>query len=238
MISRGKLERAAESLAVIATSGAAIVVPLLYVPSLALPFTLPKEIAFEIAGVLGYAAFGFRIAGRVPTQTRVASVGVVPPRPVILGAGILVLLSVLASGIVASHTAPGAPYGFAVLCRWAALFGLVCGVAATGGTVASRVGILQAATASAAVVSAIGLLQHVELLSLRIPVISAPGSTFGNRNLGAEAVALSIPLGLGALFSARTYGNGGSSSPRWRWNVCIWRRRGRGGRGWAARRVC
>ena len=36
--------------------------------------------------------------------------------------------------------------------------------------------------------SAIGLWQHLDLTALPIPVLSAPGSTFGNRNLAAEAV--------------------------------------------------
>jgi tetratricopeptide (TPR) repeat protein len=45
-------------------------------------------------------------------------------------------------------------------------------------------------------VSLIGFLQHLQLLPLQIPIISVPGSTFGNRNIAAEAVAMSIPFGL------------------------------------------
>jgi tetratricopeptide (TPR) repeat protein len=37
---------------------------------------------------------------------------------------------------------------------------------------------------------------------LSIPVISAPGATFGNRNLAAEAVAMSLPLTVGAAAGA------------------------------------
>ncbi len=44
--------------------------------------------------------------------------------------------------------------------------------------------------------SLIGLLQHLQILPLQIPTISVPGSTFGNRNVAAEAVAMSIPFGL------------------------------------------
>ncbi len=54
-------------------------------------------------------------------------------------------------------------------------------------------------TVSAGIVSVLGLLQHVRLLPFALPVISVPGSTFGNRNIAAEAVALSIPFGLAAL---------------------------------------
>ena len=52
---------------------------------------------------------------------------------------------------------------------------------------------------SAGIVSLVGLLQHVQLLPFAIPVISVPGSTFGNHNMAAEAVALSIPFGLAAV---------------------------------------
>ena len=53
--------------------------------------------------------------------------------------------------------------------------------------------------------SLIGLLQHLRLLPLPIPTISVPGSTFGNRNVAAEAVAMAIPFGLAwlALLAAR-----------------------------------
>jgi hypothetical protein len=41
-------------------------------------------------------------------------------------------------------------------------------------------------------------LQHVELLPFSIPVISTPGSTFGNRNPAGEAIAMAVPFGLAA----------------------------------------
>src|SRR4029079_10743059 len=52
-------------------------------------------------------------------------------------------------------------------------------------------------------VSLIGLLQHIELQPLSLPVISVPGSTFGNRNMGGEAVAMAVPFAFAAIGQAR-----------------------------------
>jgi hypothetical protein len=102
---------------------------------------------------------------------------------------------VLATTLLAWAGRPrGAPYARAALGRWAALFGIAAGSAWCRRSPA-RQSLLEAVTAAAGVVSAVGLWQHLELPGLAIPVISAPGSTFGNRNLAAEAVALSLPLG-------------------------------------------
>jgi O-antigen ligase len=64
--------------------------------------------------------------------------------------------------------------------------------------------VLETITVAAAVVAAIGLLQHLELAPLSIPVISRPGSTFGNRNLAADVMAMALPLGVGAVAGAQT----------------------------------
>src|SRR5262249_39577328 len=40
---------------------------------------------------------------------------------------------------------------------------------------------------------------HLQLLPFTLPVISVPGSTFGNRNMAGEAVALALPFGFALL---------------------------------------
>ena len=51
----------ARTLCIVATSGAAVVVLLGYVPALAAPFSLPKEVAFELAGALAFAGFALAL---------------------------------------------------------------------------------------------------------------------------------------------------------------------------------
>lgn len=206
---------AARVLSTAATCGAGVLVPLLYAPALATPFTGPKEAIFQIAAALGFGAFLLKSAAVGGSrQTGAAGTGqgagpaavtsfIVPSRgsPIALGL-FLVLGSGALSAAIASRTPPGAPYALAASMRWVALFGLACGVAASGGGSATRAGLFQAVTASAAIVSVVGLLQHLDRFALPIPVISTPGSTFGNRNLAGEAIALSLPFGFGALFVA------------------------------------
>jgi O-antigen ligase len=206
VIARFDADRVAHGLAVAATTGAAVVVPLLYVPPLASPFTLPKEIAFEIAAALGFCAFVLRSpAGRDRLARKNPQPDQTSTRPM-AWAMALVLAGATISAVTAASTPTGAPYALAALGRWAAWFGLACGAAVAAEDAPSRANLLQAVSASAAFVSVIGLLQHVDLFPLPIPVISMPGSTFGNRNLAGEAVALALPLGLGAVASARKPG--------------------------------
>jgi O-antigen ligase len=116
---------------------------------------------------------------------------------------------VSAVAAASARTPPGAPYALAAIVHWLAIFGLAAGVvAATGapgpgddgkGGPAALEPVLLAVTAAAAVVSALGLVQHADLFPLPVPVISTPGSTFGNRNLSGEAIALALPFGVGAL---------------------------------------
>jgi cytochrome c-type biogenesis protein CcmH/NrfG len=195
------------AVSIAATSGPAFLVPLLYVPSLAFPFTGPKDAVLQIAAALGfgalllrYAAWGRRTGEGIPGGFGTVTMSPVwrrPGRTLVWGA-LLVLGSLALSAAAASRSPIGAPYALAASLRWISLFGIACGVAAGDGGPGARIGLFQAVTASAAVVSVIGLLQHIDLVSLPIPVISTPGSTFGNRNLAGEAVALSLPLGFGA----------------------------------------
>jgi tetratricopeptide (TPR) repeat protein len=99
-----------------------------------------------------------------------------------------------------------APYALDAFARWAALLGVAAGATVVAVERADRQRLLEAVAGGAAVVSLIGLVQHLELARLPLPVISAPGSTFGNRNLAAEAVAMALPLGCAAAAGAGSAG--------------------------------
>jgi O-antigen ligase len=165
------------------------VVPLIYAPALQAPFTVPKGTVLEIAGALAF--LGWMLAGG-----RCA-------RPVVAGALALLATTVLSAVVAVASGPAGAPYAVAALARWGALFGIACGAAIAAGDPQARRTLLEAVTGAAAVVSAIGLVQHLYPSAIAMPVISAPGATFGNRNMAGEAVAMSLPLGIGALLSTR-----------------------------------
>jgi O-antigen ligase len=197
---------AIRTLSAAATAGAAILIPLLYVPRLAAPFTAPKEAILEVAAALGFSAYLLRRAtDRAPRPPEGAEAALAAGRPgarawsiSIPMAMLLVAASGALSAAIAARTRPGASYALDSLLRWVALLGIVYGVAAQEDRPAARASLFHAVTASAAIVSVIGLLQHIDLFALPLPVISTPGSTFGNRNLAGEAVALSLPFGCGA----------------------------------------
>jgi O-antigen ligase len=211
-----------------ATAAAALVVPLGFLSGLATPFTGPKEAIFEVAGAVGLGALAVAFAAGMRPRSRslalpLPSPAGAPAHRLVLWAALLVLASAGLSALLAaaSLAPPRAPEAATVLVHWLALFGVAAGVALASGRESdiqaagprppagqaapgARAQLLWAVTASAAVVSLIGLCQHAELFSLPIPVISTPGSTFGNRNLSGEAIALSLPLGIGALALAGT----------------------------------
>jgi O-antigen ligase len=182
----------ATRLAALATSAAAFFVLLLYVPSLEAPFLAPKFAAVGAAAAAALAAFGLR---RAEARRRLWAT------PLAAGA-FLVLATSTISWAVAAGEPLGAPYAIAALWRWAGLFSLAAGASVLDGAPATRQRVLETVTVAAAVVSAIGLLQHADRLPLSIPVISTPGSTFGNRNLAAEVIALALPLGVAAAVGA------------------------------------
>ncbi len=81
-----------------------------------------------------------------------------------------------------------------------AMFGVAVGAACAARADARNAQRLcEAIHASAGLVALIGLGQHLHLSPLPIPSISVPGSTFGNRNVAAEAVTMAIPFGFGLL---------------------------------------
>jgi O-antigen ligase len=179
-----RLAALAPRLALLATGGAAVAVLLLTVPALAAPFVVPKLAALELAAALALAALGLHLGGGArPPLTRGVAVGAA-----------LVLLTTAASWAAAARTAEGAPYALAAFLRWAALLALAGAAAVVAGEARARQSLLEVVAAVTAVVSLIGLWQHLDLAPLPLPVISAPGSTFGNRNLAGEAIALALPL--------------------------------------------
>jgi O-antigen ligase len=181
----------ANRLAILASSGAALLVFLLYVPALQAPFLVPKFAALEVTASVGFLAFCLDRAGGAELTWA---------RPIRTGA-LAVVVATLLAWAVASRSPLGAPYAPDALARWGALFGLACGASVLS---ARRRLVLQAVTIGAAAVATLGLLQHFELVKLSIPVFSTPGSTFGNRNLAAEVIAMALPCGLGALWVARS----------------------------------
>ena len=125
------------------------------------------------------------------------------------------LLIVSSAAIAAGRGAPGAPYATVEILRTGAMFGVAVGAAVAARADARNARRLcEAIHASAGLVALIGLGQHLRLSPLPIPAISVPGSTFGNRNVAAEAVAMAIPFGLGLLGFGETAGPAPSPARR------------------------
>jgi O-antigen ligase len=187
------VSRWAARLAELACGGAALLVLVLYAPSLQAPFLVPKRAALELTASLGLVSFAL---GRATTG------GPRWDRAVSLGA-LLVLGTSAVAWAAAATGSPGAPYAVDALARWGSLFGLACAASVIADLPDARRRLLETVTIAAAVVAGIGLLQHLELAPFPLPVISKPGSTFGNRNFAAEAMAMALPLGVGAVAGAR-----------------------------------
>jgi O-antigen ligase len=173
-----------------------------YLPSLSSPFVAPKLAVLLVAGASGLVGW---------------AAGTWRPRPadrdrkgdrMIWGAATAFgLLIVSSATIAAARGAPGAPYAPVEILRIGAMFGVAVGAAFAAradGRNARR--LCEAIHASAGLVALIGLGQHLRLSPLPIPAISVPGSTFGNRNVAAEAVAMAIPFGFGLLGFGETQG--------------------------------
>jgi O-antigen ligase len=180
-------------LATLATGGATLFVLLLFAPSLQAPFLVPKFAALELAASLGLVAFALQRASTGRPRWSA---------PVTLGA-LLVLATSAVSWAAAAARPHGAPYALEALARWGSLFGIACAASVLDDENEGRRHALEAVMVAAAAVAVLGLLQHIEVNPFPMPVISTPGSTFGNRNLAAEVVAMALPLGLAPIAMAR-----------------------------------
>lgn len=176
-----------------ALAAGAVAVALGYFPALDSPFVEPKLAVLVLAGAIGFAAWALAPARPRWNGTIAWATGV-------LGA-VLALSALLAI----RRGPPGAPYAAEELVRTVAVLGVALGTGLAAGAERRQVLRLgEAISAAAALVSLLGLLQHLRIVALPIPTISVPGSTFGNRNVAAEAVAMAVPFGLGLLpFGAR-----------------------------------
>jgi O-antigen ligase len=165
---------------------------LLYVPALQAPFVVPKVAVLEITAALGFVAFALRrVAEGRPRWSPHVALGV-----------LAVLLTTAFAWLAVARGPSGAPYAPAALARWASLFGLAAGASVLADDREARQRVFEAVTVAAAAVSAVGLWQHLDITPLPIPVISTPGSTFGNRNIAADTIAMALPFGLAALRGA------------------------------------
>jgi O-antigen ligase len=193
-----------------AIAAAALAVPLVYVPGSESPFADPKLALLLIAGGLGLAAALLSWARGEPQ-----------PGSAWLRAAVaaVALTTVLAAAIAVLRGPPGAPHALGEIVRWLAVIGSAAAAAQAVRDPRWRRPLFDAIHVAAGVVSVIGLLQHVELLPFAVPVISVPGSTFGNRNMAAEAVAMSLPFGFAVLASGRLLGaraaGGAAEAPGW-----------------------
>jgi len=174
-------------------ASAAVVIALGYFPPLASPFVEPKLAVLVLAGALG---FGVRLWAEATGSVTVGW------DPFVARAAQALVAATVLSALVAAHRGL-APYATTELVRLAALFGvaMAAGLVAADADPTARRRLVEALVAAAALVALLGLLQHLGLLPFALPTISVPGSTFGNRNVAAEAVAMALPFGLGLLAS-------------------------------------
>ena len=181
--------RFAAALGPASVCAAAIAVPLFYLRNLHSVFFEPKMALLYLAGAVGVAAQLLLWADPRALRIRLA--------PAVVGAVMALLATTILAGAVAtSREAPGAPYAGLEVARFLAIAAVAASAARAAASPLWRRRVLISIHVAGGLVSLIGLLQHLQILPLQIPTISVPGSTFGNRNVAAEAVAMSIPFGL------------------------------------------
>jgi O-antigen ligase len=117
-------------------------------------------------------------------------------RPMVGAIAAWLVTTLLAAIGARDHGALAAPYARLEILRFFAVAGVAVSAARAGASPLWRRRLLVSIHVAGGLVSLIGLLQHLQILPLQIPTISVPGSTFGNRNVAAEAVAMSVPFGL------------------------------------------
>ena len=176
-----------------AVCAAALAVPLGYVPILNSVFAEPKLALLWVAGSVAIAGWLLVSAQRASTPSPRLS------RALGLAVGALLASTLVATLAAWTRGAPGAPYAGLEIGRLLAVVGIALASAQAAIDARWRRRLLTSIQVGAGLVSLIGILQHLQILPLALPVISVPGSTFGNRNIAAEAVAMSIPFGLGWL---------------------------------------
>ena len=188
-----------------ALAAATVAIMLGYFPSLSSPFVAPKLAVLLVAGACGFLGWAAR-SWEPPS-------GIVPS---IVRTGAAFGLAVVGSTVLAlGRGTPGAPYAAVEIIRIGAVFGVAVGAAfAARADARNARRLCEAIHASAGLVALIGLAQHLRLSPLPIPAISVPGSTFGNRNVAAEAVAMAIPFGFGLLGFGETTASAPSRSRR------------------------
>ena len=183
-----------------AITGAVVVVLLVYAPLLDAPFLVPKFATLELAAALGVAAL---------LLTRASHGGPQVSRAWMIAAGLVVATTIVSWLVARGGAGPvGCPYLVDALARWAALFGVAAGVTLLSDRPVERYQLLETVALTASAVALLGLVQHVGLLpaGFPLPVFSTPGSTFGNRNLAAEIMAMALPLGVAAGLEAESLG--------------------------------
>ena len=196
-----------------ALAAAAVAIMLGYLPALSSPFVAPKLAVLLVAGACGF--LGWAAGSWRPQPAPHDRGGVRGDRAIIGASTAFGLLAVIAAMLAAGRGAPGAPYAPVELIRMGAMFGVAVGAAfAARADARNARRLCEAIHASAGLVALIGLAQHLRLSPLPIPSISVPGSTFGNRNVAAEAVAMAIPFGFGLLGFGETTGPAPSRSRR------------------------
>jgi len=173
---------------------AALAVPLFYIPAAESPFADPKLALLFLVGSIGMAAW---IIGRLRDGAFRGS------RSVRAALAAVVLTTGLAAAVAAARRPPGAPYALAEIVRWLAIAGVAAAAAQATRDPVWRRRLFDTIHVAAGIVSLLGLVQHLQLLPLPLPVISVPGSTFGNRNMAGEAVALALPFGFAAVAQLR-----------------------------------
>ena len=191
-MSPGRSSPVPARIAFVATTGAAVLVLLLYAPVLEAPFLVPKFAALELTASLGAIAL---------LLSRATAGGPRWSRPVGVGVSLVIGTTVASWLLTRGH----APYAEDALARWGSLFGLACGASVLADDRDARARLVEAIAFAASVVACLGLLQHVGMLprALAMPVFSLPGSTFGNRNIAAEIMAMALPLSVAATLSSR-----------------------------------
>jgi O-antigen ligase len=164
-------------------------IALFYLPNLHSVFFEPKRALLYLAGAVGLGAQLLIWADPPPLRVRLS--------PSMVGAVLALLATTVLAAVVAKlRGAPGAPYAGLEILRFLAIAAVALSAARAAAVPLWRRRLLASIHVAGGLVSLIGFLQHLQLLPVPIPTISVPGSTFGNRNVAAEAVAMSIPFGL------------------------------------------